>query len=176
MSEKHAQRNEGYCRENQVKGHRPEPGYKPFPLLPEKISEQDIGGGIGRRPSKIEKQKSAQRHLRHSSQKIGHNGRKQEDEARNKNCLGTVTSEKLFGPLQVFGREVEPADFFQSGQPEPSPQPEGTNAAQKTGHRSSHNRRPQRMASSPQNKSCSQKNCFARQRHAEVIQKRDDED
>ena len=31
-----------------------------FPLLPEKISDQDVGGGVGRRPGEVVKQKMRQ--------------------------------------------------------------------------------------------------------------------
>src|ERR1039457_1330628 len=176
MSEKHAENHDDYPRENQVKRRRPQPGLEQFPFLPEKISDQGVSGGIGRRPRKVVKQKSVPRHFRHAGQQIDHDGRKQEDEPRDKNRLGAMTFEKSFRPLQPFGREMEPADFFQAALAQPPPQPEGTDATQKTGHRSGHHGLPQLIRSFPQNKSCSQKNRFTRQGKAEVVQKRDDED
>jgi len=70
---------------------------------------------------------------------------------------------------------MEPADFFQTTLAQPPPQPEGPDAAQETGRRSSHHGLPQRISSFPQNKSGPQKNCFTRQGNAEIVQKHDDE-
>src|ERR1035437_2030087 len=138
MSENHAKNQEDYPRKNQVKRRRPQPRFEQFPLLPKKISDQNVGGGIGRRPREVVKKKSAPGHFRHAGQQIGHDRRKQEDEPRDKNRLGAMTFEKLFGPLQPFGREMEPADFFQAAMAQPPSQPEGTNAAQETRRRPGH--------------------------------------
>src|ERR1039457_3818125 len=176
MSEKHAENHDDYPRENQVKRRRPQPGLEQFPFLPEKISDQGVGGGIGRRPRKVVKQKSAPWHFRHAGQQIDHDGRKQEDEPCDKNRLGAMTFEKSLRPLQPFGREMEPADFLQAALAQPSSQPESTDATQKAGRRSGHHGLPQRIRRFTQNKSCSQKKRFSREWKTEVVQKRDDED
>src|ERR1019366_783215 len=114
MSEKHAQNNEDYAHENQVKRRGAQPGFEKFPLLPKEISDQDVTGGVGRRPREIVKQESAPGHLRHTGQQIGRDGRKQGDEPRDKNSLGAMTFEKALGPLKLCGREMEPANSFQA--------------------------------------------------------------
>jgi hypothetical protein len=48
MPEKHGQNNKDDSRKNQVKRRWTQPGSQPFPLLPKKISEQDVSGGIDR--------------------------------------------------------------------------------------------------------------------------------
>ena len=87
-----------------------------------------------------------------------------------------MTFEESFRPLQSFGREMEAVDFFQAAPAQSPSQPEGTNAAQKAGRGSGRHGLPQRIRGFSQNKSRSQKNRFTRQGHAEVVQKRDDED
>ena len=65
MPENHAQNHQDYPRANQVK-HRgsPPPRLRAvLPFLTEKIPEQDVSGGIGRRPREIVNQKSAPRHF-----------------------------------------------------------------------------------------------------------------
>src|ERR1022692_3614675 len=99
MSENHAENHDYYRRENQVKRRGSKPGFEQFPLLPEKISDQGVGGGIGRRPGEIVKQKSAPRHFRHAGQQIDHDGRKQKNEPRDKYRLGAMTFEKSLRPL-----------------------------------------------------------------------------
>jgi len=75
MSEKHAENDENYPRENQVKCRWPQPSFELFPLLPKRISNQDVSGGIGRRACEVVKKKNAPLHFRHASQQIGHAGR-----------------------------------------------------------------------------------------------------
>src|ERR1017187_10342961 len=99
MSENHAWNHEGYPRENQVKRHGTQPGFEKFPLLPKKISDQDVTGGIDRRPREVVKKENAPWHFRHACQQIGRDGRKQDDEPRDKNSLGAMTFEKSLGPL-----------------------------------------------------------------------------
>ena len=99
MSENHGENHNDQTREHQVKRRGTQPGFEQFPLLPEKISDQDVSGGIGHRSGKIVKQKSASGHFRHAGQQIGHDRRKQEDESRDKYRLGAMTFEKSFGPL-----------------------------------------------------------------------------
>src|ERR1035437_3341201 len=100
MSAKHAQNQENYPRANQVKRRGSQPGLEQFPFLPEKISDQGVGGGIGRRPREVVKKKSVPRHFRHAGQQIYHDGRKQEDEPCDKNRLGAMTFEKSLRPLR----------------------------------------------------------------------------
>src|ERR1035437_10921567 len=133
MSENHGKNHNDKPRENQVKRRGAQPGFEQFPLLPEKIADQDVTGGIGRRPRDVVKEKSAPLHFRHPGQKIHHDGRKQEDEPRDKNRPGTMTFEESLGPLEPFGREMEPVNFFQTAMAQPPSQPKGTNAAQETG-------------------------------------------
>src|ERR1017187_3879422 len=143
MSENHGENHDDYPRENQVKCRGSQPRLEQFPFLPEKISDQGVSGGIGRRPRKVVKQKSVPRHFRHAGQQIDHDGRKQEDEPRDKNRLGAMTFEKSLRPFHPFGREMEPADFSQTPLAQPPPQPEGNDSAQKAGRRSGHHRLPQ---------------------------------
>jgi hypothetical protein len=58
MSEEHPEHHEGYARENQIKRRGTQPGLELFPLLPKKISKQDVTDGIGRRPGEIVKKGS----------------------------------------------------------------------------------------------------------------------
>jgi hypothetical protein len=99
MSENHAQNDENYSRENQIKHRWPQPSFELFPLLPKKISDQDVSGGVSSRPRKVVKKESAPLHFRDASQQVGHDGREQEDEPRDENRSGTMTFEKLFRPL-----------------------------------------------------------------------------
>jgi len=112
MPKNHAQNNEGYPRENQVKRCGAQPGFEKFPLLPKKIPDQDVTGGIDRRPREVVKKKNAPWHFRHACKHIGHDGWKQSDEPRDKNSLGAMTFEKLVGPLYPFWREMQPVDFI----------------------------------------------------------------
>src|ERR1035437_6263775 len=84
MSENHGKNHNDKPRENQVKRRGAQTGFEQFPLLPEKIADQDVTGGIGRRPRDVVKEKSAPLHFRYPGQKIHHDGRKHEDEPRYK--------------------------------------------------------------------------------------------
>ena len=114
MSENHAYNNESYPRENQVERRGTQPGFETFPLLPKKISNQGVTDGMGRRPREIVKKKNAPRHFRHACQQIDRDRRKQGDEPRDKNSLGTTIFEKSLDPLYPFGREMEPVNFCQA--------------------------------------------------------------
>src|SRR5208282_876492 len=98
MSENHGENHNDQPREDQVKRRGAQPGFEQFPLLPEKISEQDVTGGIGRRPRDVVKKKSAPLHFRHAGEQIGRDRRKQEDEPRDKYRLGAMTFEKSLRP------------------------------------------------------------------------------
>jgi len=123
MPEQHAENQEGYPRENQVKGRGTQPGLKKFPLFPEKISDQDVTGGVARRTREVVKKKDAPWHFRHARQQIGRDGRKQDDEPRDKNSLGAVAFEKMLDPLYPFGRETEPVFFFKAAMAQSPSQP-----------------------------------------------------
>src|ERR1017187_9864636 len=99
MSENHGENHNDQPRENQVKRRGAQPGFEQFPLFPEKIPDQDVSGGIGRRPRDVKKEKSAPLHFRHPGQQIHHDGRKQKDEPRDKNRPGAMTFEKSLRPL-----------------------------------------------------------------------------
>ena len=102
MSENHAQNHAGQPRKNQVKRRGPQPRFEQFPLLPKEISEQDVSGGISRRPREIVKKKSAPLHFSHAGQQIGRDRRKQEDEPRDENRLGAMTFEKIARAILAF--------------------------------------------------------------------------
>ena len=59
IPENHGENHDDQPCENQVKRRGAQPGYEQFPFLPEEISDQDISGGIGRRPRDVVKEKSA---------------------------------------------------------------------------------------------------------------------
>ena len=99
MSEYDAENREGYPRENQVKRGGAQPGLEKFPLLPKKISNQNVAGGPDRRSREVVKEKDSPWYFCHACQDIRHKGRKQRDEPRNKNSLGAMTFEKSLGPL-----------------------------------------------------------------------------
>ena len=99
MSENHGQNHNDQPRENQIKRRGAQPDFEQFPFLPEKISDQDVSGGIGRRPRDVVKEKSAPLHFRHAGQQIDYDGRKQKDEPGDKYRLGTMTFEKSLRPL-----------------------------------------------------------------------------
>ena len=99
MSENHGENHDDQPRENQVKRRGAQPGFEQLPFLPEKISDQDVSGGIGRRPRDVVKEKSAPLHFRHPGQQIRHDGWKQKDEPGDKYRLGAMTFEISFGPL-----------------------------------------------------------------------------
>jgi len=143
MPENHAQSDKNYSREYQIKCRGTQPSFEQLPLFPEKISDQDVSDGIGRRPREVVKQKSTPWYFRHTGQQVDQDGRKQKDEPRDKNGLGAMTFEKLFRPLHPLGYEMEPADFFQAAMAQPPSQPKGTSASQKTSRRSSQHRFPQ---------------------------------
>src|ERR1017187_2144696 len=99
MSENHAENQEDYPRENQVKRRGAQPGFEPFPLLPEEISDQDVTGGIGSRSREVIKEINAPGHFRHACQQIGRDGREQGDETCDENSLSAMTFEEALGPL-----------------------------------------------------------------------------
>src|ERR1017187_2814349 len=99
MSENHGENHNDQPRKNQVKRRGAQPGYEQFPLLPEKISDQNVGGGIGRRTREVVKEKRAPLHFRHPGPQLNHDGRKQKDAPRDKNRLGAMTFEKSLRPL-----------------------------------------------------------------------------
>ncbi len=175
MSKYHAQDNKDYPRENQVARRGSKPDFEKFPLLPKKESDQDVSDGVGSRPREVIEKKSPPPHCRRSCQKIGHDGWKQSDEPRDKNDFSAITFEKSFGPLSSFWREMEPVKFCYAALAQAPTQPKGTNAAQKAARRAGHYGLPQRTLGSPQYKSGPQKNRFARQGGADVVQEHDDE-
>ena len=176
MSENHAQRNEGYSHEYQIKRRGTQPGFELFPLLPKKISDQDVTDGIGRRPGEIVKKKASPGNFRHAGQQVGRDGRKQGDEPRNENSLDAMPFEESLRPLQPFRREMEPVNLFQTALAQPPSQPKGTTAAQETGRRSRRHGLPQRTCGFPQDKSGPQENRFSGQGQAEVVQEHNDKD
>ena len=176
MSENHAQNYEDYPRENKVKHRGTQPGFETFPFVPQKVSDQNVTGGIGRRPRKVVKKENAPRHFGNACQKIGGDGWKQGDESCDKNSFGAMTFEKALGPLCPVGREMEPVNVFQVTMPQPPPQPKGPNAAQNAGRRSRRHGLPERTRGFPPDKPGSQKNRLSRQGDANVIQKHNDKD
>lgn len=87
-----------------------------------------------------------------------------------------MTVEILLGPTEPCRREMEPMNFLQTALLQPSTEPKGANTAKKAPRRASGHGLPQRGPGFAKDESSSQKNCFAWQGHADIVQKHRNKD
>src|ERR1035441_3720385 len=104
MPEDAAQDNHGNRRENQIDRCGSQPCLELLPLLPKKVSDQNITNGGGRRACKVKKEINPPWYLCHAGQYIDRGRRKNRNKARDEHRLGSMTVEILLRPMEPCGR------------------------------------------------------------------------